>query len=72
MGLVGAAHGGKKNALPKICHTYSTKMKLGRNLPYLKKAHKIYESRNTHLETCGHEHFFIRNQQIFLYQKIQI
>ena len=49
--------GGKKAALPKICHTYPTMMKLGTVIPYLKKIQKIYESRNTPLEFCWHQHF---------------
>ena len=28
---------GQKGPLPKICHTYPTIMKLGRDIPYLKK-----------------------------------
>ena len=37
-----------------------------------KEDKKIYESRDTPLEFCWHQHFFIGNQQVFLYQKIQI
>ena len=58
---------GKKASLPKICHTYPTMMK-----PYLKKIQKLYESRDTPLEFCWHQHLFTRNLQIFLYQEIQI
>ena len=36
--------------LPKICHTYSTMMKLGTVVPYLNKIEKIYESRDTALD----------------------
>ena len=32
--------GGRKTPLPKICHTYPTKMKLGTVIPYLKKIQK--------------------------------
>ena len=35
----------KRFPLPKICHIYPTKMKLGTFIPYLKKIHKIYKSR---------------------------
>ena len=42
---------------PKICHTYSTEMKLGTNIPYLKKTQKIYGSRDAPLELCWHQHF---------------
>ena len=57
MGIFGAAHGwrgggGKKAPLPKICHTYPTRMKLGTVIPYLKKIQKIYESRDTPPEFC--------------------
>ena len=33
---------------------------------------KIYELNDTPFEFCQHHHFFIRNQQILLYQEIQI
>ena len=51
MGIYGAAHGwrrgggGKKAPLPKICHTYSTMMKLCTVIPYIKKIQKVYESK---------------------------
>ena len=60
---------------PKICHTYPTMMKLGTLIPYLKKIRKIYKSRDTRdtpLEFCRHQRFFIGNQQVLLYQEIQI
>ena len=46
-GLFGASHGlrggrgGKKTPLPKICHTYTTMIKLGTVIPYLRKILKI-------------------------------
>ena len=43
--------GGPKSPLPKICDTYSTMMKLGTVIPYLKKIPKVYESRDTPLES---------------------
>ena len=56
MGLFRAAHvwggEGKKSPLPKICHIYPTKMKLGRVIPYLKKTQKKYKSRDAHLKFC--------------------
>ena len=58
--------------LLKICHTYSTMMKLGRVIPYPRKTQKIYKSRDTSLEFCWHQHFFTRNQQILLHQEIHI
>ena len=41
-------------------------------IPYLKKIQKIYELGDTDLEFCWHQQFFARNQQILLYQEIQI
>ena len=48
MDLFGAAHewggggaGAKNLPLPKICHTYTTKMKLGTVIAYLNKTEKI-------------------------------
>ena len=43
--------GGKKAppALPKICCTYPTMMKLGIVIPYLKEIQKLYGSRDTPL-----------------------
>ena len=64
--------GGKKSSPPKICHTHPTMMKLGTVIPCLKKSLKIYESRDTPLVFCCHQHFVIKNQQILLYQKLQI
>ena len=58
--------------LPNICHTYPTMMKLGAVIPYVKKIQKISEWRDTPPEFCWHQHFFTRNQQILLYQEIQI
>ena len=59
MGLCRAVHGWggggvwqKAPSLPKICHTFPTKMKLGTVISYLKKTQKIYESRETPLESC--------------------
>ena len=42
----------KSPLLPKICHTYTTKMKLGIVIPYLKKIPKIYESRDASLSSA--------------------
>ena len=64
--------GPKRPPIPKICHIYPTMMKLGTVISYLKKIQKIYESRDTRLGFCWHHHFFTRNQQILLYQEIQI
>ena len=78
MGLFGDAHGwgdgggSKKAPLRKICHTYSTMMKLGTDIPYLKKIQKIYESCDAPLAFCWHQCFFTENQQILFYQEIHI
>ena len=58
--------------LPKIYHTYPATMKLGKVIPYLKMIQKIYESRDTSLEFCWHQHFFTGKQQILLYEEIQL
>ena len=47
-------------------------MKLSTVISYLKKIQKIYESHDTPLEFCWHQHFFTGNQQTLLYQEIQI
>ena len=44
--------GGQKGPLPKISHTYPTKMKLGTVILYLEKTQKIYESHDAPLEFC--------------------
>ena len=63
----------KNTALPKICRTYPTVIKLGTVILYLKKMQKIYESFDTPLEFCSHQYYFILNQQILLpYQEIQV
>ena len=75
MYIFGAAHGwdgGKKAPLPKISHTHPTMMKLCTVMPYLRKIQKICESCDTHPHFCWHQHFFTGNQQILLYQEIQI
>ena len=41
-------------------------------IPYLKKIYNIYESSDTLLEFCWNQHFFNGNQEILLYQEIQI
>ena len=82
MGLFGAAHGwgwgggeGSKKSppLPKICHTYPIMMKLDILIPYLKKIQKKYIDHVTHpLSSADISIFFAGNQQILLYQEIQI
>ena len=63
--------GGKKDPLPKFCHTHPTLMKLGTLIPYLKKIRKIYKWCDTPFEFCWHQQF-CRNQLILLHQEIQI
>ena len=58
--------------VPKIRHTYPTKMKLGTVIPYLRKIQKIHKSRDTSLEFYWHQHFFNGNQQILIHQEIHI
>ena len=78
MGLFGAAHGWgegeggwqKNSSFPKICHTYSTVVKLDTVMP--SKIQKKYESHDTPLEFCYYQYFFTRNQHILPYKEIQI
>ena len=72
MDIFSATHGWMGAILANICHTYPTTMKLGTVIPHLKKIQKLYESRDTPPEFCWHQHLFIENQQILLYQEIQI
>ena len=44
--------GSKRSPLPKICHTYTTIMKLGAIMCYLKNIRKTYESRDRTPEVC--------------------
>ena len=48
----GGVGGAKSSPLPKICHIYPTMMKLGAVIPYLMKIQKIYESRDTPLNSA--------------------
>ena len=74
MGFFGAAHGWgegvqKGPLLPKICHKYPAMMKLGTVVRCLKKSQKNINHTPCVVLTSA---FFIGNQQISLYQKIQI
>ena len=74
MGFFGTAHGWgakRSHSLKSVTHILQM-MKLDTAIPYLKKIKKIYESRDTPLEFCWHHYFFKGNQQILLYQGIQI
>ena len=78
-GLSGVAHGWgvqKAPSLKSVTHILQQK-----NLAILycnsytltkEDTKKIYKSRDTPLEFCWHQYFFNRNQQILLYQEIQI
>ena len=68
----GGRVGIKRPPLPKICDTYLAIMKLGTVIPYLRRIQKIYESRDTPPEFCWNQCFFTGNQQILLYQEIQM
>ena len=46
---------------PKICYIYPAMMKLGKVILYLKKTQKAYESRDTALVLCWHQHSSIEN-----------
>ena len=74
MGFFMAAHGwrSKKTPFPKICLTYPTMMKVGRVIHYLGKIWKIYKSHDTPIEFCWYQYFLTGNQQLMLYQEIQI
>ena len=69
---MGWGGGAKRPRLPKICDTYPTMMELGTVIPYLEKIRKTYESHETPSEFCYRHHFFTGNQQILLFQEIQI
>ena len=71
MDLFGAAH--EWNCpLTKIKYAYLTMMKLGTAILYPKKIQEIFKSRDTPLEFCLYQHFFTGNQQLLLYQEMQI
>ena len=59
----------KKDPLPKICRTYPTMMKLGTVIPYLKKIQKIYESRDTPLESPAGIRFYSPEIRKYCYIK---
>ena len=75
MGIFGALHvwgGAKKVTLPKMCHTYLAITKLDTVIPDLREIPKIYKSRDTSLKFCWYQYFLSGNQQILIYQIIQI
>ena len=75
MGLFGSAHRWlrlKRIYLDKICLTHPAITKLGRVTLYLKKIKKSYKSRHTLFELCWYHYFSTGNQQLLLFQKIQI
>ena len=53
MGLLKDGAGGGQKGLPSLKSvTHPTMIKLGTNLPYLKKIKKMYESRDIAVEFC--------------------
>ena len=73
MGVGGWGGEQKVPPLPKICHTYPIMMKLDILIPYLTKNQKKYIDHVTHpLSSADISIFFAGNQQILLYQEIQI
>ena len=72
MGLSGAANGWEVKTSPSLKSVTPAMMTFDTVIPYLKKIQKLYKSRDTPLEFCWHEYFFMRNQQILLYQEMQI
>ena len=68
----GVKKASKKDALPKICHTYPTMIKLGTVIHYIKKF-QTYMNHLTHpLSSADISIFFTGNQQILLCQEIHI
>ena len=72
MGIFGAAYGWGKKAPSLKSVTHILQWWNLAVITYLKKIQKIHESRDTPPEFCWHWHFFTGNQQILLYQDIQI
>ena len=64
--------GVQKFPLPTTCHTYPTMMKLSTVIPHLTKIQNTYNSRDTPIKFCWYQYFFTKNQQLLLYQEIQI
>ena len=56
---MGGGGRGQEAPIAKICPTCPTIMKLGAVIPYLKKIRKLYESCDTRLEFCWHQHFLL-------------
>ena len=74
MDLFGAAHGwgGAKSSaplLPKIFHTYPTRIKLGGILPYLRKTQKIYEHLTHSLSSAGISTFSLEVKKVCYLRK---
>ena len=60
IGFFGAAHGCRgyqKGHCPLTSVTHPTVMEFGTVIPFLNKIQKLYESRDTLLEFCWHQHF---------------
>ena len=55
-----------------IYQIYPAMRKRGTVIPYLRKIQKNYKLRDTLLEFYRHQHFSTGNQQLLLYQEIQL
>ena len=64
--------GGAKSPPSKIYNTQPAMVELGTVTPDQKKFQKTYKSRDTPLRFFCHQHFFIGNQQLLLYQETRI
>ena len=60
----GCSRNGGRHPLPKLCHTYTTKMRLGTVIPFLKKTQK-YLNHVTHLLSSANISIFHRKSASF-------
>ena len=61
--------GAKRLALPKICHTYPTMMKLGTVIPYPKKIQTIYQTRENTLSSADIRIFLLEISKFYYIKK---
>ena len=64
IGLSGLLTDWGRHPLPKLCHTYTTKMRLGTVIPFLKKTQK-YLNHVTHLLSSANISIFHRKSANF-------